>query len=156
MKIKLKAFLDCCNIGMIIRLEDRLTGNTLAEGVLAFFIDNEKWSYYVVDMVENKENLVVVYCERDLTNTVTKSFKIYGRDGHRQRESFCESVNHDFSEGENIRIIKIMNSDVTGTNYYTILSITRNTESEVYAELFSQISDGIFENSAVGDVELIQ
>lgn len=88
----------------------------------------------------------------NMKKCVTKSFKIYGADGHRQRESFCKSSTLDFSEGDKIRIIEIKNSDITGTNDYTILTITRNTLPEVYNELFGQISDGIFENSRVGEV----
>ena len=81
---------------------------------------------------------------------MTKEYRIYGILGHRQRESFNKSYTWDFSEGNNKRIIEVLNSDKTGTNEYTILRITRNTEEECYAELEAQISDGIFENSRVG------
>lgn len=47
---------------------------------------------------------------------VTKSYKVYGVDGHRQRESFNDSYKYDFSEGDEIRIIEVENSDRTGTN----------------------------------------
>ena len=81
---------------------------------------------------------------------MTKEYRVYGILGHRQRESFNKSYTWDFSEGNNKRIIEVLNSDKTGTNEYTILRITRNTEEECYAELEAQISDGIFENSRVG------
>lgn len=87
---------------------------------------------------------------------VTKSYKVYGFLGHRQRESFNKSYKWDFSEDDNVRIIEVENSDKTGTNDYTIVRITRNTAEECEAELNGQISDGIFENSNVGDIEEIE
>lgn len=87
---------------------------------------------------------------------VTKSWKVYGFLGHRQRESFNKSYKWDFSEDDNVRIIEVENSDKTGTNDYTIVRITRNTDEECEAELNGQISDGIFENSNVGDIEEIE
>ena len=87
---------------------------------------------------------------------VTKSWKVYGFLGHRQRESFNKSYKWDFSEDDNVRIIEVENSDKTGTNDYTIVRITRNTVEECEAELNGQISDGIFENSNVGDIEEIK
>lgn len=87
---------------------------------------------------------------------VTKSWKVYGFLGHRQRESFNKSYKWDFSEDDNVRIIEVENSDKTGTNDYTIVRITRNTVEECEAELNGQISDGIFENSNVGDIEEIE
>lgn len=84
---------------------------------------------------------------------VTRTWKIYGAEGHRQRESFNESYKHDFSKGDNVRIIEVENSDKTGTNDYTLVRITRNTAEECQAELDGQIYDGIFENSRTGIVE---
>ena len=85
----------------------------------------------------------------------TATFKIYGRDGHRQRESFHKSARYDWTKGENIRIVEIKNADQTGTNDYSLVIITRNTEKECLAELDGQISDGFFENSRIGKVERI-
>lgn len=87
---------------------------------------------------------------------VTKAWKVYGRDGHRQRESFFDSARYDFSDGEDIRIIELINADMTGTNDYSIICITRNTAQECYDELEGQLSDGAFENSAYGEVVEIQ
>lgn len=84
-----------------------------------------------------------------------RSWNIYGADGHRQRESFFPSYVWDFSEGEDVRIIEVENSDKTGTNEYSIIRITRNTSEECEKELWGQISDGVFENSRVGKVEEI-
>lgn len=84
---------------------------------------------------------------------VTRAWRVYGAEGHRQRESFFESYKHDFSsEQKGVRILEVENSDITGTNEYTIVRITRNTEDECEEELWGQISDGIFENSRVGKV----
>lgn len=83
---------------------------------------------------------------------VTRVFRIYGLSGHRQRESFNKSYKYDFSEGNNTRIIAVLNSDKTGTNDYSLLMITRNTADECIEELNDQICDGIFENSKVGEI----
>ena len=84
---------------------------------------------------------------------VTRVWKVYGADGHRQRESFNQSHYYDWSnERLGIRRIWIWNSDITGTHAYTVLFITRNTADECEAELDGQISDGIFENCCVGRV----
>lgn len=83
---------------------------------------------------------------------VTRTWKVYGVDGHRQRESFNKSYCFDFSEENNIRVIEVINSDRTGTNDYTVIRITRNSCDECQQELSGQITDGIFENSRVGEV----
>lgn len=82
----------------------------------------------------------------------TKAWKIYGMEGHRQRESFNPSYAYDWTEGENARKIEVENSDKTGTNEYSIIRITRNTAEECERELDGQISDGIFESSRVGEI----
>ena len=86
---------------------------------------------------------------------ITRAWKVYGQEGHRQRESFSPSYVYDFSDGSDLRIIRVLNSDKTGTNYYSIVFITRNTAAECEAEFRGQIDDGIFENSRVGNVEEI-
>ena len=48
-----------------------------------------------------------------------------------------------------------MNSDITGTNDYSLVKITRNTEEECELEIIGQVSDGIFENSRIGKVERV-
>ena len=83
----------------------------------------------------------------------TRQWKVYGRDGHRQKISFQPSVTHDWSKDGATRIVELINSDKTGTNEYTVIRITRNTEELCGAELDGQISDGVFENVAVGRVE---
>ena len=84
--------------------------------------------------------------------SVTREWKVYGVDGHRQRESFYESYKYDFTEGADNRIIEVDNADKTGTNEYSIIRITRNTPEECEEELLGQLSDGIFENSRAGKI----
>lgn len=83
----------------------------------------------------------------------TRSWKVYGLEGHRQRESFCDSYINDFSnEKDGVRIIEVLNHDKTGTHEYSIIRITRNTEEECDHEFWGQLSDGVFENSRVGKI----
>ena len=43
---------------------------------------------------------------------VTRAWKVYGTEGHRQRESFFPSYQYDFSNEQNgTRIIEVDNSD---------------------------------------------
>lgn len=88
--------------------------------------------------------------------TFTKAWKVYGAEGHRQRESFAPSASYNFSKFDDVRIVVVKNSDVTGTNEYSIVEITRNTEAECDAEFEGQLSDGIFENSKTGKIEVIE
>lgn len=83
---------------------------------------------------------------------ITRVWRVYGMDGHRQRESFHKSYTYDFSKGNDVRIIEVRNSDLTGTNEYTEIAITRNTEDECFFELDGQLSDGIFENCRTGKI----
>lgn len=51
---------------------------------------------------------------------VTRAWKVYGTEGHRQRESFFPSYQYDFSNEQNgTRIIEVDNFDKTG--HMTIL-----------------------------------
>lgn len=92
---------------------------------------------------------------KEKTSMVTRSWKVYGENGHRQKESFYESYTYDFSKDGNKRILVVENSDKTGTNDYTIIRITRNTYDECEQELDGQLYDGIFENCRVGKIEEI-
>ena len=84
---------------------------------------------------------------------VTRIWKVYGADGHRQRESFGPSVKWDWSnKADGVRIFEADNFDKTGTHDYSIIRITRNTWEECDEEMEGQISDGYFENSRVGKV----
>lgn len=83
---------------------------------------------------------------------ISKTYFVYGAEGHRQRESFSESYKWDFSQNGDVRIIEVQNSDKTGTNEYSVVIITRNTADECRKELIGQLHDGIFENSRYGKV----
>lgn len=83
----------------------------------------------------------------------TRTWKVYGANGHRMKESFSPSYKYDFSTEGEVRIIEVLNSDKTGTNNYSIVIITRNTANDCYSELIGQISDGIFENCRTGFFE---
>lgn len=84
---------------------------------------------------------------------VARTWRVFGANGHRQRESFEPSYKYDWTEGEDIREVEVENSDKTGTNEYSIIRITRNTAEECEAELEGQLSDGIFESVNYGKVE---
>lgn len=86
---------------------------------------------------------------------VTKAYKVYGWNGHRQRHSFAPSYADDFSTENCTRFITVLNADVTGTNDYSLVIITRDTEEDCLDEFNGQLSDGIFENSRTGKVEEI-
>lgn len=84
---------------------------------------------------------------------VTRAWRVYGADGHRQRESFGASWGFKERKGEPPRRVKVFNSDVTGTNDYSLIVITSSTAAECERRLQGQISDGVFENSRTGRVE---
>lgn len=84
---------------------------------------------------------------------VTRAWRVYGRDGHRQRVSFFDSTDDNFSRDGKTRIISTCNSDRTGTNQYSVVVITKDTAEECERELWGQITDGIFEDSRFGKVE---
>lgn len=90
---------------------------------------------------------------------ITRKWKVNGwnYDGtqHRLRESFYPSHEYDWSEGDDIRRVVVLNSDRTGSNLYSLMVITRNTAEECEDELNGQLSDGIFENDRYGSVEEI-
>lgn len=82
-------------------------------------------------------------------NAITKRFRVYGYNGHRQRVSFSPSRIYDWSKDGKIRIVDVANSDRTGTHNYTELVITAENP---YEELEAQLFDGLFEDSRVGKV----
>lgn len=86
---------------------------------------------------------------------VTRKWKVYGADGHRQRLSFGESFTLDISKSpvwtRNV-VIDCQCEDKTGTNEYVIFSITADSAEECQRELDGQLSDGFFENIRYGAV----
>lgn len=85
----------------------------------------------------------------------TKVFKVYGSNGHHQRESFCPSYAYDWGKENSTNIVACLNSDFSRTNDYSILVIERNTLQEVYETLDAQLYDGIFKNLKKGKIEEI-
>lgn len=86
---------------------------------------------------------------------VTRAWKVYGADGHRQRESFHPSESYNWSDENRTRILEVINSDKTGTNQFTIIRITRDSAKECESEFFAQLDDGVFENCNTGRIEEI-
>ena len=57
---------------------------------------------------------------------MTKTYRVFGCEGHRQRMSFGKSARYDFTEpNDGPRIIELMCEDMTGTNDYVEVRITR-------------------------------
>lgn len=75
----------------------------------------------------------------------TLAWKVYGREGHRQKVSFQPSF---IKDG-----IELISADKTGTNEYVIIRITRRTQTECREVFSAQLSDGIFENANVGIIQ---
>ena len=78
-----------------------------------------------------------------------RAFRIYGADGHRQRESFAPSMQ--FTDWNGV-VFEVRNSDITGTNDYTELVVEAETNEAIINGLGGQIDDGIFENSRTGKI----
>lgn len=84
-----------------------------------------------------------------------KAFRVYGKEGHRFRGSFFESRILSLS-GFPAVMMNVINSDITGTNEYSVLKFTcmfgelPNEAFEHMAEV--QAYDGIFECCTIGDI----
>jgi hypothetical protein len=131
----------------------KMTAEAWAAWIDAECADLEKQGAEVLTDAEKREVLDAL--ENHGFIIVTRAWKVYGADGHRQRESFNPSYKYDFSENGETRIIDIENADKTGTNDYSIIRITRDTYEECKEELEGQLYDGIFENSRTGHIEEI-
>lgn len=87
------------------------------------------------------------------SDPATVYFAVYGANGHRQKINFEKSFVWDFSnEYFGARILNVRCSDVTGTNAYVIVGVTRDTCEECLEEMEGQLSDGLFENCRTGTV----
>ena len=84
-----------------------------------------------------------------MSNQITKTYRVYGAEGHRQRVSFMESDCFRTWRGS---IVDMRNAGKTGTNEYTELQITADCEEDCLDTLRGQVSDGIFENSRTGKI----
>ena len=83
---------------------------------------------------------------------VTVKYRVFGRDGHRQRASFGKT--YSFTTCEGVRITCFC-SDTTGSNYYVDVEITAKDYSTARIQMAKQLSDGIFENCRYGEIFLI-
>lgn len=88
--------------------------------------------------------------------SVTKAWRVYGANGHRQRESFHESVRFNRSVNGETCIVEVRNADWTGTHDYSIIRITAGTADRCNREFEAQLSDGVFESCRVGHWEEIE
>ena len=82
-----------------------------------------------------------------------KEYKVYGADGHRQRESFADSFSFKTLNGA---FIMIRNSDMTGTHEYSQVIVLSKNEKSCDEEFEAQLTDGIFENSRTGKIEVVK
>ena len=82
-----------------------------------------------------------------------KEWKVYGADGHRQRESFADSFSFNTINGA---CIMIRNYDMTGTHEYTKVIVLSKNEKLCDEEFEAQLTDGIFENSKIGKIEVVK
>lgn len=87
---------------------------------------------------------------------ITRAWRIWGIEGHRQRESFVPSYRYDGIQREDGTVdIEVINGDKTGTNDYSIIRITADSAEACEKELIGQVSDGVYENSRTGKIEEI-
>ncbi len=94
--------------------------------------------------MENNERYIRIY-------RYTHWYRIWGREGHRQREAFRPSMRWSTANAE----FYIMGAEDTGSYDYVDLAISGDSEEIIKEELEAQLSDGAFENSHYGKVELI-
>ena len=81
---------------------------------------------------------------------VRVTFRVFGKDGHRQRVSFGDSFEFGTFGGD--VHIKCLCGDRTLTNEFVDLIITADSFKRCADELNAQLSDGIFESCAVGKI----
>lgn len=83
---------------------------------------------------------------------VRVTFRVFGKDGHRQRASFGESF--EFSTVDGSTHIECICEDRTLTNRFVEVLITADSFRRCADEFNAQLSDGIFEQCAVGEILL--
>ena len=81
------------------------------------------------------------------------TFRVFGKDGHRQRASFGESFEFDTFGGD--AHIECVCEDRTRTNKFVDVIVTADLFIRCVEELNAQLSDGIFESCAVGKISII-
>lgn len=94
-----------------------------------------------------------LYCAGQIQSAcVNVRYRVFGRDGHRQRVSFGKS--YSFTTFEDVDI-KCFCEDKTGSNDYVDVVITAKDYKTAFDQMEKQLSDGIFENSRYGKVLLM-
>lgn len=95
-----------------------------------------------------------LYCAGQIQSGVRVNvrYRVFGRDGHRQRVSFGKS--YSFTTFEDVDI-KCFCEDETGSNDYVDVVITAKDYKTAFDQMEKQLSDGIFENSRYGKVLLM-
>ena len=81
---------------------------------------------------------------------VRVTFRVFGKDGHRQRASFGDSF--EFGTLGGSTHIKCLCEDSTLTNKFVDVIVTADSFQRGAGELSAQLSDGMFENGAVGKI----
>ena len=81
---------------------------------------------------------------------VRVTFRVFGKDAHRQRASFGQSF--EFSAFGGTAHIECVCEDRTLTNRFVEVIITADSFKRCVNELNAQLSDGIFESCAVGKI----
>lgn len=81
---------------------------------------------------------------------VRVTFRVFGKDGHRQRASFGESFEYGRFGG--VAYIECLCEDRTLTNEFVDVIVTADSFELCANELNVQLSDGIFEDCAVGKI----
>ena len=84
---------------------------------------------------------------------VRVTYRVFGKDGHRQRASFGDSFEFDTLGGSTH--IECVCEDRTFTNEFVDVVVTADSFKRCANELNAQLSDGIFESCEVGKI-LIQ
>lgn len=84
---------------------------------------------------------------------VRVTFRVFGKDGHRQRASFGESFEFDaFGSDAHIECVC---EDRTLTNKFVDVRVTADSFKRCANGLNAQLSDGIFESCEVGKITII-
>ena len=81
---------------------------------------------------------------------VRVTFRVFGKDGHRQRASFGDSF--EFGTLGGSAHIKCLCADSTLTNKFVDVIVTSDSFKRCADELNAQLSDGIFGSCAVGKI----
>lgn len=79
---------------------------------------------------------------------ITRTWRVYGRKGHRQAQSFNDSFGFKCNNG----YVSVLNRDITRSNKFSIIQITTNSYEECHNELIMQLYNGAFKNCCVGGV----